>query len=85
MLKALQLVFDLFLYFHLKACLWYFICEEAKIWTPALDFDIYYTDNTEDRYRLFSEELTTVSQKYFVSFYTSVIFIKGNEIAPRTL
>lgn len=84
MLKALQLVFNLFLYFHLKACLWYFVCAEAKIWSPALDWIYFNTDNVPQETRLYSETLTTISQKYFISFYTSVIFVKGNEIGPRT-
>jgi hypothetical protein len=83
MLKALQLVFNLFLYFHLKACLWYFVCAEAKIWSPALDWIDFNTGNVPMETRLYTD-LTTISQKYFISFYTSVIFVKGNEIGPRS-
>ena len=84
MIKAIQLIFYLLLYFHLKACLWYFICASNKIWSPPLDWVYYSAGNKEMQLRIYSEELTTFAYKYWIAFYNSVIFIKGNEIGPRS-
>ena len=64
--------------------MWYFICEESKDWSPPGDWVYYMDDNVAEELRYYSPTETTVSQKYFTSFYTAVIFIKGNEIGPRT-
>lgn len=85
MIKGLQLVFNLLLYFHLKACFWQFICDEAKIWGPPSDFVYGFPNNEKMRLRMFNDELVTYSYQYWAAFYNSVIYIKGNEIGPRSL
>jgi hypothetical protein len=64
--------------------MWYFICSESKDWSPPGDWVYYYAGNVGEELRYYSDTETSVSQKYFTSFYTAVIFIKANEIGPRT-
>lgn len=84
MIKGVQLLFNLILYFHLKGCLWYFVCVDAKIWNTPSDWKLYSVPTSIHRMQFYNDELTTPSMRYWMSFYTSVIMIKGNEIGPRS-
>lgn len=77
-------MFNLLLYFHLKGCLWYLVCHSSKLWSTPLDWKYYSTSDTTNRHRFYDDTLTTPAMQYWMSFYTSVIMIKGNEIGPRT-
>jgi hypothetical protein len=49
------------LYIHLKACLWYFICDYSKIWTSEIDFVYFYANNTDMEFRLYDSTKTSIS------------------------
>jgi len=66
----------------MKACLWYLICKSNNLWASPSDWVYYSSGNTKYQLELYSD-VTGVAERYWISFYTSVIFIKGNEIGPR--
>jgi hypothetical protein len=75
--KVVNLVFQLFLYIHVIACLFYYVVvfNEEK-WIPPLDFihsktDIYGDDSS-------------LTKKYLKLLYHSVMIFGGIEVAPRT-
>lgn len=73
-------MFLLFLYLHVKGCLWFFLCEQAGAkWIPPLNF--LYIDEPEELFGFFEKG---IPYKYSVTFYNAVIMLKGNELAPRT-
>jgi hypothetical protein len=77
--RMLQLVFLLFLMMHGVGCFWHKITDIEDQWIIPLDFvhagvypQIYHYYNRNDDY------------KYIVSLYTSLMFLGGNEMGPRT-
>ena len=78
-IKAAQLLFNLLLYIHMKACIYYFVCDYNKLWKPTNSW-YYYT--TEDGEHFF--ENNTIAHKFWIVYYTSAIMLKGNELGPRT-
>ena len=71
-------MFNLFLYIHMKACIWYFVCDYAKMWKPTNSW--YYFNETDGA--KFSEE-DPIPNKFLIALYNSVIMLKGNELGPR--
>lgn len=78
--KAAQLLFNLVLYFHMMACIWFFVCDYNKIWTPSVTWSHDY----KEMYGAYYEEYP-LSQRVLIAWYTSVIMIRGNEWGPRTV
>jgi len=74
LIKVCQLVFSLFLFVHCLACFWYFIADQEEVWVPPLDF---LTTKTT----LYTNP---IEFKYYISMYTAVLMLGGNEIGPRT-
>ena len=73
--KLMQLMLFLYMYVHLIACLWFYSINLKKDWMPPTDFVFYETD-------LYDND-TTLSWKYWISFYTSVFLLTGGEVGPR--
>ena len=74
LLKLLQLVFFIIMYIHCSGCAWYSIVEMDQIWIAPLDVD------QEDEF-LYDDSL---SRKYFMSIYHSVLLMTGNDAFPDT-
>lgn len=78
LLKVIWLVFGLFLYIHVIACLWYYIVRDTEGWVINYDFVLGGT--------LYPHEVYTGSflRKYLRMFYVSFYIISIGEMAPRT-
>lgn len=81
MVKALQLVFYLVLYVHMKACIWFFICRSYKKWLPPVFWD-YPVDGSYMQDTFFNGE--NYVQQYILSLYYSVLMLKPNELGPKS-
>ena len=71
-LRLVQTLFLIFLYIHITACLWYLIVKESDTWDP----DRGLTNNfmTYD-----------FGDKFFITFYTSILALCGNDIYPSSM
>ena len=75
MYKVLNLIFLLYLWIHVIACLFYYVIDgQGQKWIPPLDF-IYSST------ALYEEQLT---KKYLSMLYHSVAIFGLIEVAPRT-
>lgn len=77
--RMMQLVFLLFLMMHGVGCLWHLITDQEKLWIVPLDF--VHAGIYPQIYRYYNEK---DGFKYIVSLYTSLMFLGGNEMGPRT-
>lgn len=64
------------MYVHFIACIWFYIIDRKKEWIPPLDY-IWGWDN---RGAFFDK---SDAYKYCVSFYTSCLFLFGNDLGAR--
>ena len=79
MIKALQLVFYLVLYVHMKGCIWFYITKTNQRWLPPMFWQAPVEAD------VLSKEFFTAEnyvQQYLVSMYYSILMLKPNEIAP---
>jgi hypothetical protein len=75
-IKLIKLIFFLLMYVHFVACTWFFIVNIKKLWIPPLDY-IWGWDNQGaffDKGGIY---------KYVVCFYTSCLFLFGNDLGAR--
>jgi len=72
-MKLSQLIFNIIMYIHCLACLWFVIANSDQEWKPPLD----YVDPEAD---LYSDNLV---HKYWISVYHAVLLLTGNDIIPR--
>lgn len=77
--RMLQLVFYLFLMMHIVGCLWNAIVEVDKKWIITLDF--VYAGVYPKIYHFYGK---SGEYKYLCALYTSLMFLGGNEMGPRT-
>ena len=77
--RVYQLIFQLFLMMHVVGCIWNKITMIDEVWIIPFDFvyagmypKIYHYYNRSDVY------------KYYCALYTSLMFLGGNEMGPRT-
>ena len=75
-IKLIKLIFFLLMYVHFIACIWFYIINVKKEWIPPLDF----INGWDRRAEFFDKE---DSYKYIVSFYTSCLFLFGNDLGAR--
>lgn len=75
-IKLVKLIFFLLMYVHFIACIWFYIIDRKKEWIPPLDY-IWGWDN---RGAFFDK---SDAYKYCVSFYTSCLFLFGNDLGGR--
>lgn len=82
MIKAFVLIFYLIIYLHLKACVWFAICKPDHSWLPPL-----FWESPVDSEQLLDGFFAASNylQQYLVSVYYSVLMLKPNEIAPRSV
>lgn len=73
-LKTIQLLFNILLYIHLQACIWWLIVSVEKNWVPNMDFIFYSTTIYQQG----------IWYKYWSSMYHSVMLFGVNEMAART-
>ncbi|CAI2376170.1 unnamed protein product [Moneuplotes crassus] len=73
-LKTVQLLFNILLYIHLQACIWWIIVKVEKSWVPNMDFIFYST-------QIYKEGIW---HQYWSSIYHSVMLFGINEMAART-
>jgi len=52
----MKLVFSLFLYFHMKGCLWYLVCKSESRWASPTDWVYYSSGNTDYQLKLYSDK-----------------------------
>lgn len=77
-LKVLWLVFFLFLYNHVIACLWYYIIVVDEIYVPNKDF---LNSGTINIYEVYTGDLM---RRYFICYYIAFYLISIGEMCPRT-
>jgi len=65
------------MYVHFVACFWFYIVNVDKVWIPPLDY-IY---GWEEQGAFFEKDSV---YKYILSFYTSCLFLFGNDLGART-
>ena len=75
-IKLIKLVFFLLMYVHFIACVWYYLINVKKEWIPPLD----YLWGWENQGAFFNK---SGPYKYMVSFYTSCLFLFGNDLGAR--
>lgn len=75
MSKMASLLYFLFLYIHLTACIIYYVASLDKKWTPNTDR---YSQENIDFYS------DSVSSKYINSIYASMMVLIGSDIYPQT-
>jgi CRP-like cAMP-binding protein len=73
-LKTVQLLFNLLLFIHLQACIWWLVVTVEENWVPTMDYIFYSTE-------LYNEGLML---QYWSSMYHSVMLFGVNEMASRT-
>lgn len=73
-LKTVQLLFNILLYIHLQACIWWLIVNVERNWVPNMDFIFFSTT-------VFKEGIW---YQYWSSMYHSVMLFGVNEMAART-
>ena len=71
MIKVLNLVFLLFIYFHCAACIDFFIVNQAKEWVPP---NWYYSSKDNDLY------VSSWPRQYAFHLYVLILTFGGNEI-----
>ena len=77
-LRVLWLIFFVFLYIHLMACLWSIITQIDEEWLPPKDTiygEIFEANEYYD---------SAIGRQYLLSFYTAYYLMTSGEIAPRT-
>jgi hypothetical protein len=77
-LRVLWLIFFLFLYLHVIACVWYFIVKDNEEWICHYDFVL---GGTFYIYEFYSGDLI---RRYLRSLYVAFYIISIGEMAPRT-
>jgi hypothetical protein len=77
--RMLQLVFYLFLMMHIVGCLWNAIVHMDKTWIITLDF--VHAGRYPQIYHFYEKG---AEYKYLCALYTSLMFLGGNEMGPRT-
>ena len=75
-IKLIKLIFFLLMYVHFIACIWYYLISGNKEWIPPLDF----VWGWEKKGAFFDQD---EPYKYIVSFYTSCLFLFGNDLGAR--
>lgn len=76
LITVFQLTFYLFLYIHILGCFWFFLVNAEQVWIPPLHF---FDKTANDQYT------ASESRRYFMSMYSAVLMLGGNEMGPRTL
>ena len=76
--KVAYLIFMMFMYIHIFACLWYSIVASTETWIPNVDFVWYYTPQIYDYY--YQDWMRSYLMSIYISFY---LFAVG-EVCPRT-
>ena len=76
-----NLFFILILYLHMIASLWYAICKTTTWWIAPLDF--VYAGQYPTIYRAWTEDYSDW-YRYIIFLYNAVLFLGGNEMAPRS-
>lgn len=77
-LKVLWLVFSLFLYNHVIACLWYYVIIVEEVYIPNKDFLF---GGTIYVYEIYTGDLL---RRYFICYYIAFYLISIGEMTPRT-
>ena len=77
-LKVLWLVFSLFLYNHVIACLWYYIIIIKEIYVPNKDF-IY--GGTTYVFEIYTGDMM---RRYFICYYIAFYLISIGEMCPKS-
>ena len=72
-MRMCNIIFIIVMYIHCIACLWYFIAVSDFEWIPTH----YYADLELDVYS------TSLTNKYWVSIYASVLMLTGNDLIPK--
>lgn len=78
-------MFYLILYLHIKACFFYFIIRQSKVWSAGADSIYYDADNEPMQLRVFNDDLTTTMERYLIMLYNSLLFMTVNEVGARTI
>ena len=77
MLKVLWLIFGLFLYLHVLACLWYYIIKDSEEWLCNFDFVF------GGSHYLFEVYSGSFIRRYLRCFYIAFYIIAIGEMVPR--
>jgi hypothetical protein len=81
MIKAFQLILNLVLYIHMKACIWFYICKTYKKWLPPIFWSYPVNeDHIEETFFITGNHV----QQYIISLYYSVLMMRPNELGPRS-
>jgi hypothetical protein len=77
-LRVLWLIFFLFLYLHVIACLWYYIVKDNEAWVEHYDFVLGGT------YYIYEVYTGNTIRRYLRSMYVAFYIISIGEMAPRS-
>lgn len=69
-MKLIQTIFLILIYIHITACFWFGIIRWEENWEPGIIQDFLNQD---------------FGLKFFVSIYTSILALCGNDIYPASL
>jgi hypothetical protein len=76
-LRVLWLIFFLFLYLHVIACLWYYIVKDNEVWVANYDFVLGGT------YYIYEVYTGDTIRRYLRSMYVAFYIISIGEMTPR--
>ena len=77
MLKVLWLIFGLFLYLHVLACLWYYLIKDSEAWMCNFDFVF---GGSQYLYEVYTGSFI---RRYLRCFYIAFYIIAIGEIVPK--
>ena len=77
LLKVLWLIFGLFLYLHVLACLWYYVIKDTEQWLCNFDFVF---GGSHYLYEVYSGSF---ARRYLRVFYIAFYIIAIGEMVPR--
>lgn len=80
-MNILRLIFMLFFFVHLFACIWFQVVQYESKFVNTGDF--YYVGTTRV-HRFFDEHEQTIWDQYIQCFFQVVCALGGNEVGPRT-
>ena len=77
LMKIINLAFQMFLYIHVMACLWYYIVSKNESWIPNMDFIWFGTPHVYDVY------YSDIGRSYLISLYIGFYLFGVGEVCPR--
>lgn len=84
-LNFIKTILTIFLYLHIKACIWFFVINREKLWYPT-NWSCPACVEDRDFYQKEYKELQTkfLIDQFILSYYSSILEMMGNDINPTS-